>query len=308
VSTATAPTTEGAIGQDENVQPQSGIFAQGTVEHSYLELDLLPDVPASVLLRAMAALSGPESTVGGVSIVLALRPELWAQVSGTAVTARSFTSVDGEDFQMPATQHDAWLWIAGGARDAVFDSTLTIVRALASLARVGSGINGWVYQHDRDLTGFEDGTENPSALEAPGVAVAPDGTSVVLVQQWRHFASWETLPVAEQERVIGRTKDDSTELAEDIMPADSHVSRTVVEQDGEELEIFRRNTAYGDALDHGTVFVAFCATQGPLALMLARMAGHGDGIRDALTRYTQAVTGAYYVAPSATALLRLLET
>jgi putative iron-dependent peroxidase len=130
----------------------------------------------------------------------------------------------------------------------------------------------------------------------------------VPVQQWRHLPSWETLAVAEQELVIGRTKDDSTELADDVMPADSHVSRTVVEQDGEELEVYRRNTAYGDATDHGTVFVAFCATQRPLALMLERMAGHGDGIRDALTRHTQALTGAYYVAPSATSLLHLLET
>jgi putative iron-dependent peroxidase len=289
------------------MQPQSGIFAQGTLEHSYLEFDLLPEVPASALLRAMAALSGPESPVGGVSVVLALRPELWAEVSDTPVVARSFTPITGYGFQMPATQHDAWLWIAGGSRDVVFDSTLTVVRALALVAQVGSTINGWVYRHNRDLTGFIDGTENPSALEAPSVAVAADGTSVVLVQQWRHLPSWEALPIAEQERVIGRTKDDSTELAADVMPADSHVSRTVVEQDGEELEIFRRNTAYGDATDHGTVFVAFCATQRPLALMLQRMAGQGDDIRDALTRHTEALTGGYYVAPSTPALMRFLE-
>ena len=189
----------------------------------------------------------------------------------------------------------------------VFDSTLTAIRALAPLARVASAINGWVYQHDRDLTGFIDGTENPSILEAPAVAAGPDGTSVVLVQQWRHLPSWEELPVADQERVIGRTKEDSTELADDVMPADSHVSRTVVEEEGEELKIYRRNTAYGDANDHGTMFVAFCATQRPLALMLDRMAGHGDGIRDVLTRHAVALTGAYYVAPSAEALLELLD-
>ena len=32
--------------------------------------------------------------------------------------------------------------------------------------------------------------------------------------------------------------------------------------------------------------------------MLARMAGAEDGIRDALTRYTTAVSGAYDVVPS----------
>ena len=32
--------------------------------------------------------------------------------------------------------------------------------------------------------------------------------------------------------------------------------------------------------------------------MLERMAGLGDGIRDALTRFTKPVTGAYYVVPA----------
>ena len=38
--------------------------------------------------------------------------------------------------------------------------------------------------------------------------------------------------------------------------------------------------------------------------MLARMAGAEDGIRDALTRYTTAVSGAYYFVPSVEALRR----
>jgi len=38
--------------------------------------------------------------------------------------------------------------------------------------------------------------------------------------------------------------------------------------------------------------------------MLESMAGVSDGIRDALTRYTKPVTGAYYFIPSADAILR----
>jgi hypothetical protein len=178
--------------------PGRFLVASDTMESC--TLDLLPDLTVSALLQAMAALSGPESPVGGVSIVLALDRR-----------RRRGCGVRQHTHGRPCTRP---------------------VRA----RRVASGINAWVYQHDRDLTGFVDGTENPSALQAPGVAIAPDGTSVVPVQQWRHLPSWETLAVAEQELVIGRTKDDSTELADDVMPADSHVSRTVVEQDGEDLE------------------------------------------------------------------------
>ncbi len=51
------------------------------------------------------------------------------------------------------------------------------------------------------MTGFIDGTENPSLSEAPEVALVPDespgaGGSVVLVQQWMHdAAAFEALPV-----------------------------------------------------------------------------------------------------------------
>jgi putative iron-dependent peroxidase len=76
---------------------------------------------------------------------------------------------------MPATQHDAWLWVAGGARDAVFDSTLTVLRQLDGLAAVAHEVGGRIYQHTSDLTGFVDGTENPPMIEALDVAAVPDG-------------------------------------------------------------------------------------------------------------------------------------
>jgi putative iron-dependent peroxidase len=37
------------------------------------------------------------------------------------------------------------------------------------------------------------------------------------------------------------------------------------------------------------------------------MAGLGDGVRDALTRHTAPLTGAYYVTPSVPALARFLS-
>src|SRR3954452_17527668 len=103
---------------------------------------------------------------------------------------------------------------------------------------------------------------------------------------------------------MGHTKPDSVELAEDVMPADSHVSRTVLEVDGREQHIFRRNVAYGGASDHGTAFVGFSRDQWRLEEMLRRLAGVGDGIRCALTRYVRPLTGSYYTVPSVEALAR----
>jgi putative iron-dependent peroxidase len=103
--------------------------------------------------------------------------------------------------------------------------------------------------------------------------------------------------------VIGRTKLDSIELDKATMPADSHVSRTTIKAGDNELKIFRRNVPYGTVADHGTVFIGFSAEQARMHRMLEQMAGIG-GPRDALTRYTTPLTGAYYFVPSMQSLRR----
>lgn len=288
---------------------QAGIFAVGANEHGYVEFDLLPGAEPAKLVASVAALQGPESPLAAVGTVVGFRPELWSALAPgqSPPDARSFDGVAGADFAMPATQHDAWLWVAGVSRSAVFDAVSTAIRHTADTASVASETVGWVYQTNRDLTGFIDGTENPSALEAHEVAVhggatAAAGSSVVLYQRWVHLDSFSKLTTAAQEKVIGRTKPDSVELDEADMPADSHVARNVIEVDGEEIAIYRRNTSYGSPSEHGTVFVGFCASLAPLQTMLESMAGVRDGIRDALTRHTAALSGAYYVVPSVPSL------
>ena len=248
--------------------------------------------------------------MGGVNLVAGFRPELWREVApGDAPEDVSgfdadLAGVDG--FVIPATQHDAVLWLSGSAYDVVFDVARGAIAELAALGSVAAETSSWPYRHDLDLTGFIDGTENPTLVEAQEAVVIPDGSpgaggTILLLQKWSHdVTAWELLPVAEQERVIGRTKPDSVELED--KPADSHVASTDQEVFG---TIFRRNTPYGTVTDHGTMFVGFAAEQRPLAAMLESMAGLTSGTRDALTRYTTPLTGAYYVVPSIEALSRV---
>jgi putative iron-dependent peroxidase len=176
------------------------------------------------------------------------------------------------------------------------------------VASVADEVQSWPYHHDRDLTGFVDGTANPSVTVAPDAALVPEGSpgaggSVLLFQKWQHdIDGWSSLSVREQERIMGRTKDDSTELEGDARDPASHVARTDQELDGADLEIFRRNTPYGVVTNHGTMFIGFARDQARLARMLARMAGAEDGIRDALTFYATALTGAFYWVPPIEAL------
>jgi porphyrinogen peroxidase len=293
---------------------QSGIFALGTSSHSYLEFDLLAQGDPLTLVQVMANLQEPRMTTGGVNLVVGFRPSLWRRIapeempSGVTDFEQDLRGIDG--YSMPATQHDLWVWVAGHAYHTVFDVTREAMVALAPVARLALEVAGWTYKESRDLTGFIDGTENPRLSEAPEVALVPDGSpgaggSVVLVQKWMHdVTSWEGLAVEEQEKVIGRTKLDSTELDEEVRGAQSHVSRNVIEVNGVEQHIFRRNAPYGTATEHGTMFIGFSCEQQRLARMLNRMAGAEEGIRDALTRYTTAVSGAYYFVPSVEALRR----
>lgn len=145
-------------------------------------------------------------------------------------------------------------------------------------------------------------------MSAGQVAAVPEGepgagASIVLFQVWRHdTAAWESLGERGQEQMMGRTKADSVEL-DDMLPS-AHVARTTVEVDGEERQVFRRNVAYGGVTDHGTAFVGFARDQWRLAVMLRRMAGATDGVRDGLTGFLTPLTGAYHTCPAMDALAR----
>ena len=284
--------------------PQTGIFALGTASHAYLEFDLHPSADAASAVALVAGLREPRTTIGGVNLVAGFRPELWDRIAPDAappgVIGFNEPLVGAEGYTLAATQHDVVIWLTGAAYDLVFDLSRSIVTGLANVAGIAHEMVGWPYHRDLDLTGFIDGTENPTLVEATAVAIVPagspgEGGSILLLQQWEHLAeAWEALPVPAQEAVIGRRKADSAEL--DPKPTTSHVARTDQDVFG---KIFRRNIAYGSVGVHGTIFVGFSGSQKPLATMLDSMIGRGTDPPDKLTSFARAITGAYYVIPSA---------
>jgi putative iron-dependent peroxidase len=290
--------------------PQAGIFALGTSSHAYLELDILDAKKSKEFASTISAIREPRTTTGGVNFVIGFRPELWREVVpedaplGVEGFNKEIAGVEG--FVMPSTQHDALVWLSGSAYDVIFDMARSVIHDIAGQASLGEETSSWPYRHDRDLTGFIDGSENPTLLDAPEEALLPEGVpgaagSVLLLQKWKHkTVEWEGLPTDKQELIMGRTKLASIEL--ENKPSDSHVARTDQDEFG---HIFRRNMPYGKVDDHGTMFVGFSADQKRLSKMLDSMAGLVNGTRDALTRYTQPLTGSYYFVPSVESLRRL---
>src|ERR1700677_42764 len=202
--------------------PQAGIFALGTSSHAYLEFDILDAKKRQQFASTISSIREPRTTTGGVNFVIGFRPELWRNIlpddapPGVEGFNKEIQGVEG--FVMPATQHDALIWLSGSAYDVLFDMARSVVQDLTGLATLVEETSSWPYKHDRDLTGFIDGSENPTLLDAPGYALLPEGVpgaagSVLLLQKWKHnVTSWEALPVDQQEQIMGRTKRDSIEL------------------------------------------------------------------------------------------------
>jgi putative iron-dependent peroxidase len=257
---------------------------------------------------AASRLREPTVTAGGLNLVVGFGAALWPRISpdGTVPDElRAFDAVEGLDgHRAPSTQHDIWIWLHGTGPDLLLDAGRACTALLAGVADLAVEQTCFVYQDSRDLTGFIDGTENPLVGEAPEVALigpgdAGEGGSYVITQRWVHdLEAFHAQSVEGQEATIGRTKPDSLELDDAAKPPTAHIARVVIEEAGEELEIYRRSTPYGTVGEHGLYFLGFSAELSRFDKMLARMFGGADGVRDHLTDFTRPVTGSYYFAPS----------
>jgi putative iron-dependent peroxidase len=289
---------------------QHGIFALGTRSHHHLQLDVVEGADGEELLRALGAIRDLATTIAGVNIVVGLGADLCRRILPDLLPADlvPFTTItggpEGAPVTLPADQHDLWIWLHASGPDATFDTARAATRVLDGLAEVVAEQPSFTYQASRDITGFEDGTENPPLDDAPAAATIPagrpgEGGSVVLVQRWVHdLDGFTELEHDDQCQVFGRDKDTSEELPDDVRSPRAHISRVVIEDDeGEELEVFRRSTAFGGVLEHGLMFVAFSPDVARLDRMLRRMVGEDDGLTDRLTDFSRSTGGAWYVAP-----------
>jgi len=286
---------------------QPGIFFEGSHFHHALEYDATAadgDVAGAVAAAAGdLALDGN----GDTGAVLGFGPALWQRLAPGHLPMgfAAFQALDGwNGTRAPATQGDIWLWLHGPNHDGVFDAAMAAQQRLGPVARLTLDQPGFTYRDSRDLTGFVDGTANPKGGDALAAALVPGGTpgaggAFVLTQRWVHdLAAFRALSQDEQEKVIGRTKPDSVELTGGAMPPDSHVSRTEIEENGVELELYRRSFPYGGAAEHGLYFLAFACDISRIQVRLERMFGvTEDGLHDRLIEFSKPVSGAYWLAP-----------
>lgn len=297
------------------ITPQPGIFAQGTRSQYHLEFDVDAGVAAADVATAVGRLREPLVTSGGTNIVVGFGADLWRRIAPQDAPAdlHDFAGIEGASGRVPATPHDLWIWLHGSGPDVLLDNARSVVAALGPTATLAADQPCFVYLDSRDLTGFIDGTENPPVDEAPEVAIIPDGEpgeggAHVITMKWVHdLAAFHELGIEDQQAVIGRSKPDSVEL--DDKPLTAHISRVVVnDEQGEELEIYRRSVPYGTVTELGLYFVAFSADVSRFEIMLNRMFDTTNtGTHDHLTDFTKPVSAAFYYAPPVQALRVLGE-
>ena len=259
-------------------------------------------VPA--LAKKVAAFDARAKLVSAVAI----GPELWDAISPGARPAklRPFRAVSAGGRSAPSTGGDLLLHVVSKRPDLNLELARRFRAPLGDAALVCDEVHGFRYLDSRDLTGFIDGTENPKGRQRAEVALvgredkAFAGGSYVYTQRYVHeLERWATLSDKEQEGIVGRRKRDSVELSDAKKPPTAHIARTVIEENGEELEVVRHSFPYGTVSEAGLFFI--CYTRDPRIpdLMLARMIGSdGDGFHDRLMEFSRAVSGANFFAPS----------
>ncbi|WP_299529448.1 iron uptake transporter deferrochelatase/peroxidase subunit [uncultured Streptomyces sp.] len=233
------------------------------------------------------------------------------------------------------------LWVQIGADDALvaFHALRAVQKEAASLARVRWQMNGFNRSPGatgrpmttRNLMGQVDGTNNPKPTDADfdarirvqPSAAGPDGAhawlvggSYAVVRRIRMLLDdWEKLPVAQQEKVIGRRKKDGAPLsggtettAPDldkagpdgslVIPANAHARISSPEKNGG-ATMLRRPFSYHDGIaddgtpDAGLLFICWQADPFRGFVPVQRKLDRGD----ALSPFIRHEAGAVFAVP-----------
>ena len=276
--------------------PQSGILAPLPEHAIFMEFKLRPSGNAQSVLSLLEAIIVDEK------VVIGLGQGLVSAVGKTINGLRAFPQLSGPGCEVPSTQACLWFWLRGKDRGELFHQARQFASTFRDHLRVSKITDCYKYRGGLDLSGYEDGTENPIEDDAVSAAIVDPsvegiaGSSFVAVQNWLHdFENLDDLSIAETDDIIGRHQIDNEEF--DEAPAYAHVKRTAQESFDPEAFVVRRSMPWSHSLEGGFMFIAFGATLNSFEAQLKRMAGLEDGIIDGLFKFTTPVSGSYFWCP-----------
>jgi putative iron-dependent peroxidase len=265
-------------------------------------------------LPALVRSVGFRDIEGNLSCVMGIGSEAWDRLFGRPRPAElhPFREIKSGPRHAVATPGDLMFHIRAKRMDLCFELASQIMIQLGDAVTPVDEVHGFRYFDERDLLGFVDGTENPTAQAATDAAyvgaedTAFAGGSYVIVQKYLHdMAGWNALSTETQERIIGRAKLSDIELDDATKPAYAHNALAKVEIDGKEIKIVRDNMPFGRVAEKefGTYFIGYARSARTIEQMLENMfVGQPPGNYDRLLDFSVAKTGNLFFVPSATFL------
>ena len=277
--------------------PQPGILAPVPEHARFLAYSLRAPAALPAVLTALRQQADGLRTVVGLGLPVA------EALGRTLPGLRLPLLQSAPGLPIEAAPAAVWLWLRGEERGELLHRSRRLTHALAPAFSLDECWDAFKYDGGRDLSGYEDGTENPTDDAAIHAAIVADGalagSSFVAVQRWRHdFARCEAMPQHERDDVIGRRQSDNEEL--DDAPASAHVKRTAQESFTPAAFVLRRSMPWAQGLEGGLMFTAFGASFDAFEAQLKRMTGSEDGIIDGLFAFTRPISGANYWCPALT--------
>lgn len=274
--------------------PQPGILQPIPPLARYVTYTLVPGANPRKALAAMCNRADGDNTVVGLGL------SLLSAMERSIDELRTFPEFSGYGVDIPSTPAALWLWLRGNDRGEIVNRQRALDDLLAATFKPDQVIDAFTYGKGLDLTGYEDGTENPKKDKAVAAAISRQkgiaGSSFVAVQQWAHdMHRFEAMPGKERDHTFGRRISDNEEI--DNAPESAHVKRTAQESFDPEAFVVRRSMPWADESRCGLVFTAFGASFDAFEALLRRMVGAEDGVTDALFRFTRPLTGAYFWCP-----------
>jgi putative iron-dependent peroxidase len=243
----------------------------------------------------------------GSDVVVGVGPGLAAALGAQVPGLHELAPLAGPGVEVPAAPGTLWCWVRGDDLGDLLHLTRKVQKALAPAFVVANVVDAFRHAmgesgHGRDLTGFEDGTENPTGDAAEEAAFVHgqgeglDGASFVAVQQWVHdLDAFEALGDAERDHHIGRRLADNEEIEDS--PTSAHVKRTAQESFDPEAFMLRRSMPWMMSMQAGLMFVAFGKSLDAFEVQMRRMAGLEDGVTDAIFHISRPVSGACFWCP-----------
>lgn len=286
---------------------QAGILASLPEQGRYVFFTL-----SGASADVQAALKALQFHVDGRQVVVGLGQQVLLALDKQIAQMHEFPQLKGPELAVPSTPQALCLWLRGDQRGDLIALTSKLAAMLAPVFTLHHVVDAFVHQrsdngHGRDLTGYEDGTENPENDEAVAAGIAAelgaglDGSSFWALQQWEHdYGVFDRMPVQEQDLAMGRRRSDNEEL--DDAPESAHVKRTAQESFEPEAFLVRRSMPWWSVSPQGVdrsglMFSAFGCSFEAFEAQMRHMLGMDDGISDALFRFSKPLTGSYFWCP-----------